>query len=386
MANIKLYNKISKIGLDVFDSNKYNVGEDVENAEGILVRSAALHEVEFNKELLAIARAGAGVNNIPIDRCSENGIVVFNTPGANANGVKELAVAALLLASRNIVGGINWASSLKGQPEVGKLVEKGKSQFVGPEIKGKTLGVIGLGAIGGMVANTATSLGMKVVGCDPYITVKNAWALSRAVKMAETYDEIYAQSDYITYHIPSLPSTKGIINKENIAKMKDGVRIINLSRGDLANTADLIEALASGKVASYVTDFPSDELLGIPNVVCIPHLGASTPESEDNCAVMASEQLIDYIENGNIRNSVNYPEIVLARSESNRVVVLHKNVPNIITQISGALAKDNVNIESLLSQAKGNNAVSIFDTNDNITDTVVADINAIDGVVRVLVR
>ncbi len=385
MANIKLYNKISKIGLDVLNSN-YNVGEDVENAEGILVRSAALHEIEFNKELLAIARAGAGVNNIPIDRCSENGIVVFNTPGANANGVKELAVAALLLASRNIVGGINWASSLKGQADIGKLIEKGKSQFVGPEIKGKILGVIGLGAIGGMVANTASGLGMKVVGCDPYITVKNAWALSRAVKMAETYDEIYAQSDYITYHIPSLPSTKGIINKENIAKMKDGVRIINLSRGDLANTADLIEALESGKVASYVTDFPSEELLGIPNVVCIPHLGASTPESEDNCAVMASEQLMDYIENGNIRNSVNYPEIVLPRSESNRVVVIHKNVPNIITQISGALAKDNVNIESLLSQAKGNNAVSIFDTNDNITDTVVADINAIDGVVRVLVR
>ncbi len=386
MTNIKLFNKISKIGLDVFDNTKYNIGEDVENAEGILVRSAALHEVEFNKELLAIARAGAGVNNIPLDRCSENGIVVFNTPGANANGVKELAVAALLLASRDIVGGINWAMGLKGQPEVGKLVEKGKSQFVGPEIKGKTLGVIGLGAIGGMVANTATGLGMKVVGCDPYITVKNAWALSRAVKMAETYDEIYAQSDYITYHIPSLPSTKGIINKENIAKMKDGVRIINLSRGDLANTADLIEALESGKVASYVTDFPSDELLGVPHVVCIPHLGASTPESEDNCAVMASEQLIDYIENGNIRNSVNYPEIVLPRSESNRVVVLHINVPNIITQISGALAKDNVNIESLLSQAKGNNAVSIFDSNDKITDAVVADINAIEGVVRVLVR
>ncbi len=386
MTNIKLFNKISKIGLDVFDNTKYNIGEDVENAEGILVRSAALHEVEFNKELLAIARAGAGVNNIPLDRCSENGIVVFNTPGANANGVKELAVAALLLASRDIVGGINWAMGLKGQPEVGKLVEKGKSQFVGPEIKGKTLGVIGLGAIGGMVANTATGLGMNVVGCDPYITVKNAWALSRAVKMAETYDEIYAQSDYITYHIPSLPSTKGIINKENIAKMKDGVRIINLSRGDLANTADLIEALESGKVASYVTDFPSDELLGVPHVVCIPHLGASTPESEDNCAVMASEQLIDYIENGNIRNSVNYPEIVLPRSESNRVVVLHINVPNIITQISGALAKDNVNIESLLSQAKGNNAVSIFDSNDKITDAVVADINAIEGVVRVLVR
>ncbi len=386
MTNIKLYNKISKIGLDVFDNTKYNVSEDATPAEGILVRSAALHEVEFDKELLAIARAGAGVNNIPIDRCSEQGIVVFNTPGANANGVKELAVAALLLASRDIVGGVNWALGLKGQPEVGKLVEKGKSQFVGPEIKGKTLGVIGLGAIGGMVANTAHSLGMKVEGCDPYITVKNALNLSRSVKLDESYDDVYANSDYITYHIPSLPSTRGIINKENIAKMKDGVRIINLSRGDLANTADLIEALESGKVSSYVTDFPSEELLGIPHVVCIPHLGASTPESEDNCAVMAAEQLIDYIENGNIRNSVNYPEIVFPRTTENRVLVLHDNVPNIITQISSVLASDNVNIESLLSQAKGNNAVSIFDSNENITNAVAADIAKIDGVVRVIVK
>ena len=386
MNNIKLYNKISQIGLDVFDNTKYNVSEDVTPADGILVRSAALHDVEFDKELLAIARAGAGVNNIPIDRCSEQGIVVFNTPGANANGVKELAIAALLLASRNIVGGINWALSLKGQEDIGKLVEKGKSKFVGPEVKCKTLGVIGLGAIGGMVANTAHSIGMKVVGCDPYITIKNAWSLSRAIRKADDYDAIYAESDYITYHIPSLPSTKGIINKENIAKMKDGVRIINLSRGDLANIPDLVEALESGKVASYVTDFPCEELLGLPNVVCIPHLGASTPESEDNCAIMAAEQLVDYIENGNIRNSVNYPEIQLPRTESNRIIVLHNNVPNIITQISGALASDNVNIESLLSQAKGNNAVSIFDTNDNITERVVADIAAIQGVVRVLAR
>lgn len=386
MANIKLYNKISKIGLDVFDAEKYNVGEDVEAPQGILVRSAALHDEPFGKELVAIARAGAGVNNIPIDRCSENGIVVFNTPGANANGVKELAIAALLLASRDIVGGINWALGLKGTPDVAKQVEKGKSKFVGPEIKGKTLGVIGLGAIGGLVANVASDIKMKVVGCDPYITVKNAWSLSRAVRKADDYDAIYAESDYISYHIPSLPSTKGIINKENIAKMKDGVRIINLSRGDLANIPDLIEALESGKVASYVTDFPCEELLGVPHVVCIPHLGASTPESEDNCAVMAAEQLIDYIENGNIRNSVNYPEIVLARTESNRLVVLHENIPNIITQISGALASDNVNIESLLSQAKGNNAVSIFDTNDVITDSVINDISAIKGVVRAMAR
>lgn len=386
MANIKLYNKISKIGLDVFDAGKYTVSESVEAPEGILVRSAALHEVEFNKELLAIARAGAGVNNIPIDRCSEQGIVVFNTPGANANGVKELAMAALLLASRDIVGGINWALGLKGQPDVGKLVEKGKGQFVGPEIKGKKLGVIGLGAIGGMVANAACGLGMKVTGCDPYITVKNAWLLSREVSKADDYDAIYAESDYISYHIPSLPTTKGIINKENISKMKDGVRIINLSRGDLANVPDLIEALESGKVASYVTDFPCDELLGIPHVVCIPHLGASTPESEDNCAVMAAEQLVDYIENGNIRNSVNYPEIQLPRSAGNRIIVLHENVPNIITQISGVLASNNANIESLLSQAKGNNAVSIFESNDSITQAAIDAIAAINGIVRVLSR
>ena len=385
MHNIKLYNKISKVGLDIFDKDKYAVSETVEAPEGILVRSAALHDEAFGEELLAIARAGAGVNNIPIDRCSENGIVVFNTPGANANGVKELAIAALLLASRDIVGGINWALSLKGTPEVAKQVEKGKSKFVGPEIKGKTLGVIGLGAIGGMVANTASDIKMKVIGCDPYITVKNAWSISRAVRKADDYDAIYAEADYISYHIPSLPTTKGIINKENIAKMKDGVRIINLSRGDLANTADLIEALESGKGASYVTDFPCEELLGVPHVVCIPHLGASTPESEDNCAVMASEQLVDFIENGNIRNSENYPEIVLNRTTGNRVVVIHENVPNIITQISGALANDNVNIESLLSQAKGNNAVSIFDTNDAVTEIVVKDIAAINGIVKVRV-
>ncbi len=386
MTNIKLFNKISKIGLDVFDSSKYEVSETVTNEQGILVRSAALHDEQFGPELLAIARAGAGVNNIPIDRCSEQGIVVFNTPGANANGVKELAVAALLLGSRDIVGGVNWASTLKGQENVEKLVEKGKSRFVGPEIKGKRLGVIGLGAIGGMVANTACLLGMNVTGCDPYITVKNAWSLSSAVNKADDYDAIYASSDYISFHIPSLPSTKGIINKDNIAKMKDGVRIINLSRGDLANIPDLIEALESGKVASYVTDFPCDALIGVKNVVCIPHLGASTPESEDNCAIMAAEQLVDYIENGNIRNSVNYPEIILPRSEANRVIVLHENVPNIITQISGALASDNVNIESLLSQAKGTNAVSIFDSNDAITDNIVADIKNIKGVVRVIVR
>ena len=386
MINIKLYNKISKIGLDVLDKEKYAVSEEIGSPEGILVRSADLKEVEFNDELLAVARAGAGVNNIPVDRCSEKGIVVFNTPGANANGVKELAVAALLLASRDIIGGIEWAKSLKGQPDVEKLVEKGKSRFVGPEIKGKKLGVIGLGAIGGMVANAACELGMDVIGCDPYITVKNAWLLSRAVNKADDYDQLYAESDYITYHIPAIPATKGIINKENIAKMKDGVRIINLSRGDLCNVPDVIEALESGKIASYVTDFPCDELLGVPGVVAIPHLGASTPESEDNCAVMAAEQLRDYIENGTIRNSVNYPEISMPRTAKNRVIVLHENVPNMLSQISGVLSAEGVNIESLISQSKGSNAIAIFDTNDAVSASAANDVRKIKGVVRIIVR
>ena len=385
MANIKLYNKISQIGLDVFNSN-YNVGEDVDAPEGILVRSAALHEIEFNKELCAIARAGAGVNNIPIDRCSENGIVVFNTPGANANGVKELAVAALLLASRNIVGGINWASGLKGQADIGKLVEKGKSKFVGPEIKGKTLGVIGLGAIGGMVANIARALGMNVVGCDPFITVKNAWALDRSVRMADTYDEIYAQCDYITYHIPALPTTKGIIGKENIEKMKDGVRLINLSRGDLANAPELVEMINSGKVASYVTDFPSEETLALPNTVNIPHLGASTPESEDNCAVMAAKELSDFMLYGNIKNSVNFPNCEMAIEGKYRVTIAHKNIPNMLTRFAGIFADASININNMMNKSKKENAYTILDV-DQIPDSVEHQIEQVEGVhkVRVIV-
>lgn len=385
MKNIKLLNKIDKVGTNVFDTKKYALSDNLENPCGILVRSAAMHEMEFGNDLLAIARAGAGVNNIPLDRCSNNGIVVFNTPGANANGVKELAIAALLLSSRNIVGGINWANTLKGQSDVGKLVEKGKSKFAGPELKGKTLGVIGLGAIGGMVANAAYSLGMNAMGCDPYITVNAAWSLSRAVAKAENYDEVFDKSDYITIHVPTLPSTKGMLNKEVIAKMKDGVRIINLARGDLINTEDMLEALASGKVASYVTDFPCDELLGVKGVIAIPHLGASTPESEENCAFMAAEQMIDYLENGNIRNSVNYPEIVLPRVTKSRVVVLHENIPNMLAQISTSLSTANINIESLLSHAKDTNAVSLYETNDDVSEEIVAKIMAIPAVRRVMV-
>jgi D-3-phosphoglycerate dehydrogenase len=385
MTEIKLLNKIDKTGTDVFDKSKYSLSETHENPDGILVRSASMHDMEFGSNLRAIARAGAGVNNIPLDRCAEKGIVVFNTPGANANGVKELAIAAMLLASRNIIGGVNWVSTLKGQPEVGKLVEKGKSKFTGPELKGKTLGVIGLGAIGGMVANAAYGLGMEVVGCDPYITVNAAWSLSRAVAKAENYDEIYEKSDYITLHVPSVPTTKNLINKETIAKMKDGVRIINLSRDDIVNSADIIEALASGKVAAYVTDFPTDELIGVENVITIPHLGASTPESEENCAYMAAQQMVDYLENGNVRNSVNYPEIILPRTTETRVVVLHENIPNMLAQISTALSAVNINIESLLSHAKGNNAISLFDTNSTVSAEVTAKILAIPGIRRVMI-
>jgi len=384
MKEIKLLNKIDKSGMDLFDKN-YKVSDTAENPTGILVRSAKMHDMEFGNNLLAIARAGAGVNNIPIDRCSEKGIVVFNTPGANANGVKELAIASLLLSARKIIDGINWVNGLKGQPNVKKLIEKGKSQFAGPELKGKTLGVIGLGAIGGMVANVAYNLGMEVMGCDPYITVNAAWSLSRAVAKADDYDEIYENSDYITIHVPSVSSTKGLINKEAISKMKDGVRIINLSRDDIVDADDIKEALKKGKVACYVTDFPTDELVGVEGVIAIPHLGASTPESEQNCAYLAAQQMIDYLENGNIRNSVNYPEIVLPRVTKNRVVVLHENIPNMLAQVSATLSSANINIESLLSHSKGNNAISLFDTDDNIGTETINKIMQIPAVRRVLV-
>ena len=366
MTEIKLLNKIGKAGVDRFDGAKYTLSEDAAAPAGILVRSAAMHEMAFGPELLAIARAGAGVNNIPLDRCSEQGIVVFNTPGANANGVKELALAALLLASRKIAAGIAWAKTLKGQEGVEKLVEKGKRAFVGPELLGKTLGVIGLGAIGGLVANAA-------------------WSRSRSVRKADNYDEIYADADYITIHVPSTPDTKGMINAETIAKMKDGVRIINLARGDLVDNAAVKAALASGKVACYVTDFPSDELLDVEGVIAIPHLGASTPESEENCASMAAAQLIDYLENGNIKNSVNYPATYMARSAANRIVVLHENVPTMLAQVLTVLSNDNINIENMVSCSKGNNACSLFDTDAKVSEKAAADIRAIQGVRRITV-
>ncbi len=386
MKKIQLLNKIAKIGTDVFDKDLFEVGENVETPDAIMVRSANMLDMEFNPELVAIARAGAGVNNIPVERCAEEGVVVFNTPGANANGVKELAIAALVLASRDIVGGIEWAKTLGADgSDVAKAVEKGKSKFAGREILGKTLGVVGLGAIGGLVANSARSLGMKVIGCDPFITVKAAWGLSHAVEKADSYDEIYEKADYITLHVPSTKDTKGMINKETIAKMRDGVRIINLARADLVNAEDMKEALASGKVASYVTDFPTEATLGVPGVVNIPHLGASTEESEDNCAVMAAEQLVDYITCGNIKNSVNFPSVAIPHTGSERICVCHRNIANVLTRITAFISGVGINIENMSSGSKGAYAYTILEMGVKVPDDVVESIKKIDGIIKVRV-
>lgn len=382
MYKIKTYNKISKTGLAVFD-DKYTVGDEVENADGAIVRSASLHDTEFSKSLLAIARAGAGTNNIPIDRCSKEGIVVFNTPGANANAVKELVIAGMLIGSRRVVSAIEWAKTLKGQgDEVGKLVEKGKSAFAGPELKGKKLGVIGLGAIGVLVANAANHLGMKVYGYDPYLSVNSAWNLTHNAVHIYDIKEIFEQCDYITLHVPLTDSTKNLINAEAIAKMKDGVRIMNFARGGLVNSKDIKAALESGKIASYVTDFPSDDLLCTDGVIAIPHLGASTPESEDNCAQMAASEIIDYIENGNITNSVNLPEITLPRSGKYRICVIHKNVPNMITAITGIVATNDINIENMLNKSRGDYAYTMLDVSDVDSEHIIAKLEEIDGVIR----
>ncbi len=382
MYKIKTYNKISKIGLEVFD-DKYTIGDEVENADGAIVRSAALHDTEFPATLKAIARAGAGTNNIPIDRCSEEGIVVFNTPGANANAVKELVIAGLLISSRRVISAIEWAKTLKGEgDQVGKLVEKGKSAFAGPELKGKKLGVIGLGAIGVLVANAANALGMKVYGYDPYLSVNSAWNLTHNAIHIYDVNQIFEECDYITVHVPLLDSTKNLINAESIAKMKDGVRILNFARGGLVNSNDMIEALQSGKVASYVVDFPTDEMLCVDGVIAIPHLGASTPESEDNCAMMAASELVDYIENGNIVNSVNLPEISMPRSGAARVCVIHKNIPNMLTAITGIVAENGVNIENMLNKSRGEYAYTMLDVAQK-DDSIVEKIKSVEGVIRV---
>ncbi len=382
--NIKLMNKIAKVGTAVFDG-RYTVGEDVAVPDAIMVRSAKLHEMPLNPELLAIARAGAGVNNIPVEKCAEAGVVVFNTPGANANAVKELAVCALLLASRGIVDGINWAKAVEDRANITKEVEAGKGVFAGCEIAGKTLGVIGLGAIGGMVANAANALGMQVIGYDPFLSVTNALHLSRAVTLASGYDEIFAKCDYITLHVPATKDTKGFINKAALAAMKNGVRIINLARAELVDSDAMKAAIADGKVASYVVDFPTPELIGTERVISIPHLGASTAESEDNCAVMAAKELVDFLENGNITNSVNFPTVTVPKSGGARICLAHKNIPAVLSQITTLLAKEGINIENLGNGSKGEYAYTIVDTNCAISDATTDALRAVDGMIRVRV-
>ena len=382
MMKVQLLNKIAAVGTDKLDKAVYDIAADMENPDAIMVRSAAMHDMAFGDNLKAIARAGAGVNNIPIDRCSEQGIVVFNTPGANANGVKELAICALLLASRNIVGGIKWAESLQGTEGVAKAVEAGKSKFAGCEIAGKTLGVVGLGAIGGMVADIATSLKMDVVGCDPFISIAGAWHLNNRVAQAKSYDEIYAVADYITLHVPATPDTKNMINAESIAKMKDGVKIINLSRADLVDAEAVKAGLASGKISAYVTDFPTEDILGVDGVVAIPHLGASTEESEDNCAVMAAVELDEYLRYGNIKNSVNFPNVEMPMSTDVRVCVLHANVPAVLSQLTSVLSAEGINIEHLTNKSKGNNAYTVLDISAAPAEDAVAKLAAVSGVYR----
>ncbi|MCP4134169.1 MAG: phosphoglycerate dehydrogenase [bacterium] len=386
MFKIQTLNKISSVGLDLLPHEQYEHASEITNPDAILVRSAKMHDLELPDSLKAVARAGAGVNNVPIEKCSEKGIVVFNTPGANANGVKELALLGLFLSSRKVAKGIEWAQSLKGKgDEVPKLIEKGKSDFAGPEIKGKTLGVIGLGAIGVMVANDAHALGMNVMGRDPFISVDAAWGLSRAVKKAVSLDNLIAEADYISLNIPLNDKTKGMINKDKFAIMKKGVRILNYARGGLVNNADLLEAIDQGIVAAYVTDFPDEELLGNDNVIPIPHLGASTPESEDNCAIMASKQIMDFLENGNIVNSVNFPECVLAPSGTKRIIIANKNVPNMIGQITHVLAEHDKNIADFLNKSKGDFAYNIIDIDGEISDETVKELESIDSVIMVRV-
>lgn len=380
MYEVLTLNKIAKCGLDMLDGDIFTVTDSSENPDAIILRSFSMHEMELPKSLLAVARAGAGVNNIPIEKCSENGIVVFNTPGANANAVAELALAGLLLSSRKIVDGINWASTLKGEGEnVGKLVEKGKGAFVGPEIKGKTLGVVGLGAIGVMVANMAVALGMNVIGYDPYISIDAAWGLSSAVKKSNDLKMMVSQCDYITMHLPLNDSTKGMVNDELFECMEPGTRLLNFARGGLVDTDALKNAIANGKIACYVTDFPSEETLGLDNTINIPHLGASTPESEDNCAVMAAKELSDFIRFGTIKNSVNYPNCEMPMEGKYRVTIAHQNIPNMVSTISSLFANENINIINMMNKSKKDNAYTIVDV-DSIPDAIEEKIEAIDGV------
>ncbi|WMJ88704.1 phosphoglycerate dehydrogenase [Anaerocolumna sp. MB42-C2] len=383
MVKYNCLNPIAPIGLDLFTED-YEKVDKIEEADSVLVRSASMLDMELPDNLKAIARAGAGVNNIPIEKCAEKGIVVFNTPGANANGVKELVIAGLMLASRNIVGGINWVQTVKDDENVAKLVEKGKSKFAGKEIEGKKLGVIGLGAIGVLVANAAKRLGMEVYGCDPYISVKHAWNLSRDIIYVKTKEEIYRTCDYITVHVPLLDDTKKMINKDTIALMKDGVIVLNFARDLLVNDEDMAEALKTGKVASYVTDFPNAKTANMEGAIAIPHLGASTEESEDNCAVMAVKEIMEYMEYGTIKNSVNYPDCDAGVCVSGkRITICHKNIPNMLTQFTGLFSVENINISNMINKSKGDFAYTVLDIEGNVSDSSAQKLKSINGVLKV---
>lgn len=376
-------NQISHVGLDRF-TGEYEATAEMKEADAVLVRSAAMHDMEFPKNLKAIARAGAGVNNIPLDRCAEEGIVVFNTPGANANGVKELVIAGLLLASRDIVGGIQWVQEYEEDGNIAKQAEKQKKAFAGHEIQGKKLGVIGLGAIGVLVANAATHLGMDVYGYDPYISVDGAWQLSRNIHHAQTVDELYKECDYITIHVPAMESTKGMINKDAIGLMKENVVVLNFARDVLVNEEDMVDALISGKVKRYVTDFPNDTIAGVKGAIVIPHLGASTEESEDNCAKMAVREVMDFLENGNIKNSVNYPDCEMGiYSGGTRITILHRNVPNMIGQFTALLAEENVNITNMTNKSRGAYAYTMIDTDTEISKEMIQKLNNINEILNV---
>ena len=378
-------NPISAVGLDQLDENYVNV-ETAKGADAILVRSAKMHEMEFDKNLKVIARAGAGVNNIPLERCAEEGVVVFNTPGANANGVKELVIAGMLLAARDIIGGINWVQEYEEDGDIAKITEKKKKVFAGTELEGKKLGVIGLGAIGVLVANAAVHLGMEVYGYDPYVSVDSAWRLSRNIHHAKTADEIYKECDYITVHVPALEDTKGMINKDAISLMKKGVVILNFARDVLVNQEDIVDALVSEKVRCYVTDFPTKEIVGVRGAIVIPHLGASTEESEDNCAKMAAAEVKDFLENGNITHSVNFPDCDMgAKGEGERITILHKNIPNMIGQFTALLAEKNMNIEVMTNKSRKEYAYTMLYVDGTVSEDVEAQLAAVEGVLKVRV-
>ena len=383
MRKIHCLNAIANVGTDIFDEN-YELTDNIEEADAIMVRSAAMGDMDFSENLLAIARAGAGVNNIPLERCADAGIVVFNTPGANANGVKELVICGMLLAARDVVGGIEWTRSIKDSDTIAKDVEKGKKNFAGGEIKGKKLGVIGLGAIGAEVANAAASLGLEVLGYAPFISVNAAWRLSRKIKHITDINEIFRECDYITLHVPLTDDNKGMIGKNSIPQMKDGVVILNFARDLLVDDDEMEKALESGKVARYVTDFPNTKSAKMEKAIVIPHLGASTQESEDNCAVMAANELVDYLENGNIKNSVNFPSCDMGVCQvEGRVALLHKNIPNMIGQITSAFAKNGYNISDLTNKSKGTKAYTLIDIETKASESLINELNAIEGILKV---